>query len=92
METYRRMIVKDLDNGSDYMVLKPDGDDFHKVGRHYSKRGLFNYLKNLKWESVYDDFPIEIIVDASLLRDVDTFTDIGELVETLRLEQGVKTV
>lgn len=76
------MIVKDLDNGSEYMVLKPDLDEFHRVGRHYSKRGLFNLLKNLEGSA------IEVTLDASLSKGVKTFTDLGKLVEALELKQG----
>jgi hypothetical protein len=85
MVTYRRMIVKDLDDSSGYMVLKPNLDDFHRPGRHYNKRGLFSLLKNLEGSA------IEVtLLDASLSKGVKTFTDLGKLVEALGLKQGVE--
>ena len=84
------MIVKDLDNGSGYMVQKPNDGDFHRVGRHYSRRGLFNLLKEVDNQCKKGEFTsFEFVVDTSGRVFRSDEVTIDTIIELLELKQGV---
>ena len=90
MVTYRRMIVKNPEDSSGYMVLKPNGDDFHRVGKYYNKRGLFNLLKGVDSQHKKGEFTaFEFVVDTSgrIFRSDEVTID--TIIELLELKQGV---
>lgn len=75
---YKRKIVRDPNNSSGYMVLKPLIDNpqqFNKNGCCYTPRGLYNYLKNVRKSISKGETPsVEIIIGSSISGNGDITT------------------